>query len=442
MSNQIKKRKEIADGARALAEGNEKHQYFCEFCRKDISGVVRIRCAECKDFDLCLECFSVGVEVHPHVNTHKYRVMYHVTTPIFDEGWGADEELLLLEGIEQCGFGNWVDIAEHIGTKSKEECERHYEDVYLENGGDPPLPSLEFPIKPKAAPIPSTPGSQENYNGSKAGYRQGSLGAMLGYLPKRNDYDSEWENDAERVVADMEFKPTDNERETELKLEMMRWYGTILDGRWERKQFVMYRNLLEREKRKNKDDKEFMDQLQVFGRFLPQEDFEKFVEGMKVEASLRKEISNLQLYIRNGLRSKQEIDAYNYERKRRAASSNTLGIENRRKAIMESDGSEMLSAQEKDIIKELGLTVTTYLKLKQALVIEDAQNRNLPDPKMMEHEGGKHPKKKHKTTGGMRLRIEPAPVVIQTQQRCKIRVVVIIRNTLLNNINISPIYHF
>jgi hypothetical protein len=36
---------------------------------------VRVRCAECTDFDLCLECFSYGVEVAPHVRTHKYRIV-------------------------------------------------------------------------------------------------------------------------------------------------------------------------------------------------------------------------------------------------------------------------------------------------------------------------------------------------------------------------------
>ena len=38
----------------------------------------------------------------------------------------------MFEGLERHGFGNWNEIAEHIGTdKTKEEVERHYEDVYL-----------------------------------------------------------------------------------------------------------------------------------------------------------------------------------------------------------------------------------------------------------------------------------------------------------------------
>lgn len=34
-----------------------------------------VKCAVCKDFDLCLICFSHGVEVFPHRNDHAYRVM-------------------------------------------------------------------------------------------------------------------------------------------------------------------------------------------------------------------------------------------------------------------------------------------------------------------------------------------------------------------------------
>lgn len=55
------------EGKRAL--------YHCNYCNKDITGRMRIKCAVCSDFDLCIECFSVGAEVHPHKSSHPYRVM-------------------------------------------------------------------------------------------------------------------------------------------------------------------------------------------------------------------------------------------------------------------------------------------------------------------------------------------------------------------------------
>lgn len=49
--------------------------YHCNYCHKDISGKIRTKCVVCPDFDLCIECFSVGAEATPHVCFHPYRVM-------------------------------------------------------------------------------------------------------------------------------------------------------------------------------------------------------------------------------------------------------------------------------------------------------------------------------------------------------------------------------
>jgi len=82
--------------------------------------------------DLCVNCFADGSEFKSHLKDHSYHVINKLNFPLFCENWNADEELLLLEGLEKCGFGNWLDVAEHIGSdKTKEDCEKHYEDYYL-----------------------------------------------------------------------------------------------------------------------------------------------------------------------------------------------------------------------------------------------------------------------------------------------------------------------
>ncbi|GMY38129.1 transcriptional adapter ADA2-like isoform X2 [Fagus crenata] len=105
--------------------------YHCNYCNKDISGRVRIKCVMCPDFDLCLECFSVGAEVTPHKCNHPCRVMDNLSFPLLCPDWNADEEMLLLEGIEMYGFGNWAEVAEHVGTKRKSQCIDHYYAVYM-----------------------------------------------------------------------------------------------------------------------------------------------------------------------------------------------------------------------------------------------------------------------------------------------------------------------
>lgn len=47
----------------------------------------------------------------------------------------------MLEAIESVGLGNWADIADHVGTKSLEECRDHYIKYYLETPTYP-LPDL------------------------------------------------------------------------------------------------------------------------------------------------------------------------------------------------------------------------------------------------------------------------------------------------------------
>lgn len=93
---------------------------------------MKIYCAECKNIDLCVNCFANGVEFNNHKKNHDYHIINKLNFPLFYENWNAEEELLLLEGLEKFGFGNWNSIAEAIGTdKTKEDVEQHYEEMYL-----------------------------------------------------------------------------------------------------------------------------------------------------------------------------------------------------------------------------------------------------------------------------------------------------------------------
>ena len=106
--------------------------YTCSICGASLSQEFRIRCAVCPEFDVCGDCFCVGAEKAPHKNTHSYRIVDCLSTPIFCRDWTSAEELLLLEGIDKCGAGNWKVIAEYMGTgKSAKQLEEHYWEVYM-----------------------------------------------------------------------------------------------------------------------------------------------------------------------------------------------------------------------------------------------------------------------------------------------------------------------
>ncbi|KAF2309933.1 hypothetical protein GH714_005673 [Hevea brasiliensis] len=310
---------EMSEGKAAL--------YHCNYCNKDISGMVRIKCAVCPDFDLCIECFSVGAEVTPHKSSHPYRVMDNLSFPLICPDWNADEEILLLEGIEMYGFGNWTEVAEHVGTKSKLQCIDHYNAVYM-NSPCFPLPDMshvmgksreellamakenciikkEFPALGELTPkdesllsarikfpfvdeyasksmclcpflfasefgsfMSSSSGNTSTGAVKKAsnmaqikdgikvegvlerkklrisGEEGPSMTELSGYNFKRQEFEIEYDNDAEQLLADMEFKDTDTDAERELKLRVLHIYSKRLDERKRRKDFILERNLL------------------------------------------------------------------------------------------------------------------------------------------------------------------------------------------------------
>jgi hypothetical protein len=53
-------------------------------------------------------------------------------------------ELLLIEGIAQQGLGNWQAVAEHVGTRTREEVEDHYNTVYIDSPNWPRPVRLSF----------------------------------------------------------------------------------------------------------------------------------------------------------------------------------------------------------------------------------------------------------------------------------------------------------
>lgn len=48
---------------------------------------------------------------------------------------------------------------------------------------------------------------------------------LSGYIPNRQEFDLEYDNDVEQLLADMESKETETEEERELKLRVMRIYS-------------------------------------------------------------------------------------------------------------------------------------------------------------------------------------------------------------------------
>jgi transcriptional adapter 2-alpha len=289
--------------------------YHCDYCRRDITNQVRIRCAECQEFDLCLDCFSVGAEIQSHKRSHSYRVMEKLDFPILSADWTAHEELMLLQALDLYGLGNWVEVAMHVGTQSKSKCEEHYYQYYIDFPGTGPYPDVSRcternTLAPLSAAMQAdmhqtalarhmTP--QHQPTKKKDYYLDCPPGSeIVGYMPRRGDFDVEYDNDAEAVLADLTIDSKDSEWESKLKTTLLEAYNWRLEERRKRKEFVLKRDLLDLKKqqisdrRRTPDDKELHQQLRVFSRVMAPDKYDELLMGLVQEQRIRKRIKELQ----------------------------------------------------------------------------------------------------------------------------------------------------
>ncbi|KAH6764766.1 ADA2 2B [Perilla frutescens var. frutescens] len=397
----------ITDGKKAL--------YHCNYCNKDISGKIRIKCVICSDFDSCVECFSVGAEVYPHKSNHPYRVMDNLAFPLICPDWNADEEMLLLEGIEMYGLANWNEVAEHVGTKSRSQCIEHYDRVY-KNSPCFPLPDMshvmgknkeellamakennerapssgEVDVKEEshfAARIKMEDLKKEGQTGrssssisSEAGtivgsscgktsigaskrtsekapstdavnapkveefhldrsigekklrtsdYEGVSMKELSGYNSKRQEFEIEYDNDAEQLLADMEFKETDTDAERELKVRVLHIYSKRLDERKRRKNFILERNLLYPDpfdKDLTLEEKELCHRYRVFMRFHSKEEHDELLRSVVEEQRILKRIQDLQEARAAGCRTAGEAERYIEQKMKREVEENSRRV--------------------------------------------------------------------------------------------------------------------
>jgi len=323
------------------SNANERALFSCYYCQKDISNVVRIRCATCVGVDLCVECFSVGVELHPHKAYHPYHVIDNMSFPLFTRDWGADEELLLLEAVEMFGLGNWTEVSEHVGTKTKAQCHAHYFEVYVKSPCAP-LPDMSKILGkgvPRMTPEELKAEEDRKANENKDADEQkvlleslanptemktdGNIQELTGYNVKRNEFDPEYDMDAELPLAEMEFRENDTEEDVQMKLRMIEIYNSRLQERARRKQFILERELLNvkrqqsQEKKRSQYERDLHGTMRVFARFLTSEEYDILLEGLAAEHRIRSRISELKEYRRNGIHTIAEGEDYDLEKRRR-----------------------------------------------------------------------------------------------------------------------------
>ena len=108
----------------------------------------------------------------------------------------------------------------------------------------------------------------------------------------------------------------------DLKQRILSIYNEKLDQRYERKQFIFQRGLLDpKDKKYTKEERQIEQTMRPFARFHSQPEHERFVDGLIAEYRLRKRIEQLQSWRMNGIRTIADGERFESEKTRREASS-------------------------------------------------------------------------------------------------------------------------
>uniref|UniRef100_A0A8C4ZUA5 Transcriptional adapter n=1 Tax=Gadus morhua TaxID=8049 RepID=A0A8C4ZUA5_GADMO len=351
---------------------------YCVNCLADVTNL-RLRCTDCPDIELCPECFSAGAEIGTHRRWHGYQQVdggrFPLWGPEAEGGWTGREEQALLDAIEQYGFGNWEDMATHVGaSRTPQEVMEHYVTMYIHgNLGKACIPD-NIPNRvtdhtcPSGGPLsPSLTTPLPPLDVSLAEQQQ------LGYMPLRDDYEVEYDQDAEKLISGLSVNYDDEDVDIEMKRAHVDMYVRKLRERQRRKNVARDYSLvpafLGRDKKDKerpgggggggvgggtagrpgsgatalgvvssgilaatgrkitKEEKEQRARLRVLCQFMAHREFEEFFDNVHKERALRAKVRELQRYRRNGIARLDEAAEYEAARhKREKRKENVKGV--------------------------------------------------------------------------------------------------------------------
>ncbi|XP_047655629.1 transcriptional adapter 2-beta isoform X2 [Phacochoerus africanus] len=241
--------------------------------------------------------------------------------------------------------------------------------------------------------FPDPPGSDGALHISVAEQQQ------LGYMPLRDDYEIEYDQDAETLISGLSVNYDDDDVEIELKRAHVDMYVRKLKERQRRKNIARDYNLVpaflgkdKKEKEKaakrkvTKEEKELRLKLRPLYQFMSCKEFDDLFENMHKEKMLRAKIRELQRYRRNGITKMEEsaeYEAARHKREKRKENRSTGGSKRGKEdgkdgefaAIEHLPGFELLSDREKVLCSSLNLSPARYVTVKTIIIKDHLQKR-------------------------------------------------------------------
>ena len=323
---------------------------------------------------LCVRCFVLKTKFNSKekvnyvinemtLNAYKftnYKILNKLSENLFTWDWTLGEEIKLLGAIERLGLNNWEEISKILG-KGKFECRSHYHAFYYKKQNDylPNLnnlnnknkinerkknKSIENQILSKICKeigyIPynidnnqsnrsvnmSRSNSKSEHNSNKIQLQNACN--TLGYWPKRHEFDVEYKNDAEIELMEIDYQEKEKNKAQENMIEiydkMLFDYNLILEKRDERKNFILENNLYDvkkqsmNEKKLEKEDREIYQSVKQSLKYLTNEQFKEYYEGIILEKNLKSRLNQLLYYYKIGYKTYGQIYKYIYNLKQKS----------------------------------------------------------------------------------------------------------------------------
>ena len=177
-------------------------------------------------------------------------------------------------------------------------------------------------VKDEGSIVPSSTAPLASQSGPLVSPAEGGAPVALiesqqsGYHIKRNEFEVEYDHEAEHLIAELEFIEDEPAESVAEKLKMISIYNRRLDERERRREFVLTRGLVKIkrqqliDKRRVQAEKSLLGRLRVFARYIPQPQWESLADGLAVEGRLRARLDELKKYREMGLRTFEEVDLH------------------------------------------------------------------------------------------------------------------------------------
>lgn len=393
----------------------------CRVCRSTLVEPY-IRCAICNNVEICPSCFSKGCEINEHKNDHDYVIIKNEFPLIDGSGWTAKQELELLDVVQQCGFGNWIDVGRRIQGKSAEECKMHYLQHYIDSQSLPSLPRIRDTKASLFAcePIPYLYKLQDLEEPPRFAPDTINARLLAGYNAARSDFEVNFDNHAEMLIANLEydeFQPVDKAYTLgqALQTAIVQAYNNRLKERARRRRIVrdhgliIFRKAISWTRRyENTITRSLVERLLIFVQLVDGMEFDFLMEGLHHAGELKNRINRLLEFRENGLTHFHSVPMFqklskirqDNERERKqylsnpeyswrsllpdsfASCNNPISGNMQRKSappltIKGLPGYEKLSADERELCSIARVVPASYLDFKQLLITENKKNGHL-----------------------------------------------------------------